>query len=750
MFGMTTEFRDMVFRLLALAAIAVVVCPARASAQDSSDMFLQAYTLFQTGEQMENGQDPQRALAKFREAEKILAQITREFPDWQPMVVEYRLGKTRENIARLDAITKDLPPLQEELEGELPKPEPPARAAGRPARPVPAVTTSPGASRPGARSSDPLPPAPPDAASSTLSKTLRDLAQARKDLADAKTRNKALEDRVEKAEAEVQSALVVIDKTKVSVVELKSQLAQARDTIENLKRDGPDMGAIRAQRQEETNLFLKKLAEAGADAEVLQEENERLFAKLERAATYIGSSDAIRRSLIEERAALASARDQAAAELEGARREADESRAAHTAATEEIKELAEQISELTRGNQELEKALADARESGAGKEEIDRLMAENIELTKKLAGVRMELEEAGGGAASAALQSELNSVNDRLLQAEAEIARRDARIEDLARQLDETSGELARLRLLPVPSPEEQRLLAENDVLRGIILRQIKQQNRRDEAHRALEEELATLQVESATLRGHIAVLATPVLELLPDERSLFKDPVSLLTEAEPSRLEVDIAITKPTTEEAIANITPQAPKGASSLSPDARELVRTAQQLFDEKNYTEAEKTYQNLAAMVPDNYFVLSNLGAVQIEAGKLAAAEVALAKAIEISPEDSFAHTHLGIAHSRQGRFDDARAVLTRATELDANDAVAFNYLGVCLAQQGMRDDSEKHLKRAIAIDPNYANAHFNLAVLYATTKPPAVELAKQHYDLATRLGATPDASLERLIQ
>jgi tetratricopeptide (TPR) repeat protein len=727
---MHTNTRSLFCRLLPLLGIVLVwCCRPPAMAQDSSDMFLQAYTLFQAGEQLEGGQDPQRALLKFRAAEKILARITQDFPDWQPMVVEYRLGKTREAIARLEGLTKDMPPLQEELEGELPKADPPARVVGRPAGAVPAVTTSPGARRSAARTDGPLPPAPPDAAASTLSKTLRDLARARKDLAEARSGNKALVERVEKAEAELQSALVVIDKTKVNVVEIKSQLAQARDTIENLKRDGPDMGAIRAQRREETNLFLKKLAEAGADAEVLREENERLFSKLERAATYIESSDSIRRTLAGDRASLASA---------------------HAAATEEIKELAQQVADLTRGNKDLEKALAEAGESGAGKQELDRLMAENIELTKKLAAARMELDEAGGGAASAALQSELNSVNDRLLQAEAEIARRDARIEDLARQLDETAGELARLRLLPVPSPEEQRLLAENDVLRGIILRQIKQQNRRDEAHRALEEELATLKIESATLRGHIAVLASPVIELLPDERSLFKDPVSLLTEPDPSRLEVDIAITKPTTEEAIANITPQSPEGASSLTPDARELVRTAQQLFDEKNYTEAEKTYQSLASLLPDNYFILANLGAVQIEAGKLAAAEIALAKAIEISPEDSFAHTHLGIAYSRQGRFDDARSVLTRATDLDARDAVAFNYLGVCLAQQGLRDDSEKHLKNAIALDPNYANAHFNLAVLYATTKPPAVELAKQHYDLATRLGASPDASLERLIQ
>ena len=52
-------------------------------------------------------------------------------------------------------------------------------------------------------------------------------------------------------------------------------------------------------------------------------------------------------------------------------------------------------------------------------------------------------------------------------------------------------------------------------------------------------------------------------------------------------------------------------------------------------------------------------------------------------------------------------------------------------------------------AIAVNPDYAEAHFNLAVVYATNEPPAREQAKVHYKKATSLGAEPDAALEKLL-
>ena len=65
--------------------------------------------------------------------------------------------------------------------------------------------------------------------------------------------------------------------------------------------------------------------------------------------------------------------------------------------------------------------------------------------------------------------------------------------------------------------------------LRGIILRQIKEQTKRDEAKKLIEQEIGTLNVNSEVIIQQLAVLGAPVLHLTPEERSVFKDPVASL-----------------------------------------------------------------------------------------------------------------------------------------------------------------------------------------------------------------------------
>lgn len=758
--------------ILIFAGIVVCADSPGLRAEEAPEQFLQAYQAFQAGEKLEGESDPRRALLRYREAELLLSKIATAAPDWQPLVVEYRLKRTRENIARLEKQTAGLPPLEEDLEGPLPSA---SEQAPEPNMRLPAITTTPG--NPSARRNTEVESIPlPGDSSPALATTLRELAAARKELRTAQAENRKLSDRLEKTAADLKSALFEVDRTKVTVVELKSQIAQAGDTIENLKKDrGADPAAIRAQRAQDTAFFLKKLAEANADTEVLREENETLLAKLERASEIIKANEGIRAGLLEERkglaeelkknpdkiAAIQSRLDEAEAAIEASRKDLVEAREKLAAQSAELKKQQEgekarieksaaELAELKTQKTKLEAELAKARASAGDRKEVDRLASENKALANKLADAEKRLLAGGGEAAVVALKSELNSVNDRLLDAQNQISARDARIEELAGELDKTAAELARLRLLPEPTDDERTLLAENELLRGIILRQIKLQNSRDEALRNLESELSRLKVKSETLNVQLAILGSPVLELSSEEKSLFKDPVALLTDPEANKLDVTLAITQPSASEATENVKPKTPQGAAELTPEARAMVQEAQELFNRKDYAGAERLYQKIAVLLPENYFVLSNLGAVQIEAGKPSAAEVALGKAILLSPEDSFAQTHLGIAYSRQGRFDEAQAALSKAITLNPSDAVAHNYLGVCLAQKGDRAASEETLKKAISLDGNYANAHFNLAVLYATDKPPALELAKQHYQLATKLGAAPDAALEQLIQ
>ena len=103
--------------------------------------------------------------------------------------------------------------------------------------------------------------------------------------------------------------------------------------------------------------------------------------------------------------------------------------------------------------------------------------------------------------------------------------------------------------------------------------------------------------------------------------------------------------------------------------------------------------------------------------------------------------------GIVYYRMHRYDDALTYLTQAIQLDPRNATAHNYLGITSSQKGWPEAALEEIQKAITINPNYADAHFNIAVIYATNQPPAKEQAQKHYKIATSLGATPDPTLEK---
>ncbi|MDX2081154.1 MAG: tetratricopeptide repeat protein [Terrimicrobiaceae bacterium] len=696
-----------IFRRLLAAAFGMALLATTLPAQDPSDLFLRAYQDFQAGEKFERDASPREALEKYRNAARLLEEIAKVDATWQPPVVDYRLKKTRENIERLEPVVATLPELPAGPEGELPT------RSGDLALPPPVInTTRPLASEPTPGAAPPRRTTP---SSSVPSGGGSELANLRRQLSEVRRDN-------ERLQAELSAARTEIDRTKVTVVELRAQLAQAQDAYENALRDRPAAPAAEDPRLKELS---DRIVAAEADNEVLLEENERLLAKLEDAAKYIQASDSARKTLDSDRKKLADQRDEAIAR------------------TKRIKDNTERIEKLTAEKAELEKKLAEA-----GPKRLAELTEENKQLANRLAEAEQKLTEAlklpdKNEAVLTALRSEVNSLNDRLLEAQAQVSARDEQITALMAQLDESAGEVARLRLTPEPTAEDRKVIAENELLRGIILRQIKEQTERDVARVALEKELGALQVKSESLSQQLGILSKPAFQLTEEEQELFREPVALLSEPAPETLDVSLAVAK------AGEPAPQ-PEGAESLPDATRDMVEQARSLFDAGRFADAERLYQQIVETAPENYFALSNLGVTQIQARKLSAAEVALKKAVGINPRDAFAATNLGIVYCKQGRFDEAIEVLQEALQVDANDYIAHNYLAVCLGEKGRKGEAEEHFRRSIEIRDNYADAHFNLAVLYATAEPPALELARQHYRKATDHGAPPDLSLERLIQ
>jgi Flp pilus assembly protein TadD len=302
-----------------------------------------------------------------------------------------------------------------------------------------------------------------------------------------------------------------------------------------------------------------------------------------------------------------------------------------------------------------------------------------------------------------------------------------------------------------------------------------------------MEDELARLHVQSATLHDQMTLLAAPAVELTDQERALFKDAELVVSDQGGDNLTASIsaplsgaAITNASATTTTTNAGQKLPgvneQGAAESSDAApaldkkvqagtnaaassavlpwqgkfKELLTQAKEEFDRQDYLEAENSFQESLKLSPNDYFALSNLGVVEFQLGKMKEAEESLKKASEQSKDNSFALTTLGIVHYRQMRLADAEKVLRKSIAVNNQDFTAHNYLGIVLAASGNGKAGESEIMKAIEINPNYADAHFNLAVIYATGKPPAKMMARQHYNKALELGSPPDASLEHLLE
>lgn len=647
-------------------AVAGLLWPGEAGAADPSEIFLQAYQNCQTAEKLETNGNPAAAAERLRAAIKLLKQIERTDPGWQPLVVQYRLRKAQEGLDHL-GIPASSTAMTEPLEGAMPEQSPQDAFRGPPVNSGPRISTTPipNRSRPPVYSAEPR---ATESRSGFGQGTTSELRLLRQRLGDAEREKDRLHEELLKAHANTKAALFEVDKTKVSVVELKSRLAQTTQALENAQKDGGAMSELRQGLQG----FQQKLKELEADNGVLREENERLLAKLDTASDYIKSSDKIRDGLLKDR-------------------------------------------------QELSDAIAG--KNLVNPAEFNQLKSENAELAA------------------------------RLVAAEAEKAQLAAQVRQLGQQYELANAEIARAKLNPSPSAEDQSLVAENELLRGIILRQLREQARREEARQEVEAELASLNISSDILKEQIGVLAAPSVNLTSEERALFKDPITLISESAPSSMEVVMAMAKPRESTEGPKTVPSRKlpvAGTGDLPASLLPVVEKARGDFERQRFDEAEKLYRQIARAVPSNHFVLANLGIVRLQMGKLDEARASLEKAAQLKPDDAVAYTYLGIVEDRQGNVDEAVALLQKSLQNDPEGHIAHNYLGICLGKKGDSKAAEREIKKAIELKPDYAPAYFNLAILYATSKPPSRELAKQYYAKATELGAAPDASLERLIQ
>jgi Flp pilus assembly protein TadD len=184
-------------------------------------------------------------------------------------------------------------------------------------------------------------------------------------------------------------------------------------------------------------------------------------------------------------------------------------------------------------------------------------------------------------------------------------------------------------------------------------------------------------------------------------------------------------------------------------LPDDMREVAQEATDLFKMQRYDEAAAKYQMIIDKYPESLYAWSNLGVVRSQEGKLQEAMKALQQAVKLSPNDAFSYRNLGIVYYQLNQNDAAIDALERSIALDPNNVYSHDYLGCACSQKGWQEVAEKEFQKAIEINDDFPDAHYNLAIVYAMQKPPALELARRNYKRALELGLPKDPRLEKLL-
>ena len=186
-----------------------------------------------------------------------------------------------------------------------------------------------------------------------------------------------------------------------------------------------------------------------------------------------------------------------------------------------------------------------------------------------------------------------------------------------------------------------------------------------------------------------------------------------------------------------------------SGISEEAQRLAKRATDAFERGDLAAAKRDYEQVLVLAPDNAAASINLGLLAYRQHRMDDAESILRKVVRANPEAGLAWLILGIVYYEGDKLDAALAALAQAAWLEPKDPRVHHYLGVTIGRKGWYSGAEDEMRKAIELQPDYAEAHFNLAVFYLQRNPPALELARRHYQRALDLGAAPDSQVAKLI-
>jgi tetratricopeptide (TPR) repeat protein len=198
------------------------------------------------------------------------------------------------------------------------------------------------------------------------------------------------------------------------------------------------------------------------------------------------------------------------------------------------------------------------------------------------------------------------------------------------------------------------------------------------------------------------------------------------------------------------AQMNPAKVEKTGLLPPHTKVLGERAAAAFGKQDWEAARKAYHEMLELDDGNALVWANLGAVEQQAGETKRAIECFEKSVEFNPGLAPSWTALGLLVQRQGDTYRAISCFARAIHEDPEDARAHNFLAIAAKGLGWTDAAEAELQKSLDMKPDYGIAHFNMALMLLERRPPAIELARRHYEKALSLGVAKDDVVERRLK
>jgi tetratricopeptide (TPR) repeat protein len=676
------------------AAPATASAPAANIQPSTSDTYLQGYLTMVEGDKLRKANDFVAAYFKYRDARDTFDAVHAAEPAWNAEIIDYRRRKIREAMEEVRKLEVERraaggEPSSSGILGNALGPDP-KNQLDRPPQSIPATDES-------------RPPKNP----STL-----------------------MEER------------------------MKGLYSQ----ITRLERKNEEILKTLGAREEELRRASKERVESRANEDALRARLVEAETKLETAGA---AEKRKHQGLIKKVDELQSALNLANEKLAAANAERDKMSLDLANAIGEIKKLNTEVISLRKERDQMVNLLTGADGKGVDKlkivEENQRLKRELTDAQQKITSLAKEKDASKAEIAS--LKEQVRTVQDSLAGMKQENDEYRQQIAALSSKLEATRNQLASNSGTDV-IPETE-AVKENEVLRQIVLQQLKQQARRERARQNIMDELTRegvfdkmkeMGVESENILRSVNEMAGPV--------PLTRDQRDILVSTQVSKLLTgpggsELFVVEKGDDKAPAAETPEnlpEPTGApdkAGLNPELKAYANAAETHYASGDYSSAESDFRKILVVEPQNVYALCNLGVTQLRLQQNEEASETLLKALAYNYDDDFAHFVRGVALLRTARLDDAVEELEIGLKLNDKNASAWHTLGLISIKRGQREQAKNHFLKAVALDSNCSEAHFNLAVIYATSDPAQLDSARKHYKLAISSGAARNSNLDKLL-